>query len=49
MKIQGIAQVNLPPVAGMEAIKDLSEEEGYAYVRFCDLTEVISCKAEPSA
>ena len=26
MKIQGIAQVNLPPVAGMEAIEDLSED-----------------------
>ena len=27
MKIQGIAQVNLPPVAGMEAIENLSEEQ----------------------
>jgi hypothetical protein len=26
MKIQGIAQVNLPPVQGLEAIEDLSEE-----------------------
>ena len=27
MKIQGIAQVNLPPIAGMEAIENLSEEQ----------------------
>ena len=27
MKIQGIAQVNLPPVAGMEAIEDLTGQE----------------------
>jgi hypothetical protein len=26
MKIQGIAQVNLPPVQGLEAIEDFSEE-----------------------
>ena len=29
MKIQGIAQVNLPPVSGMEAIENLSEEQGH--------------------